>query len=62
MICLLEKKHQVLLLHEVMHLRVDFVNDGHQIIKNMFCVIHCRVHEVPANETLFFIQDDKEKN
>lgn len=37
-----------LLLHEVMHLRVDLFNDRHQIVKNVFCVVHRGVHEVPV--------------
>lgn len=43
-------KTVVLLLHEVMHIRVDPLNDGHQIIKNVFCVVHGRIHEVPEKK------------
>lgn len=44
------KQQRVLLLHEVMHFRVDPINDGHQIVKNMFCVVHGGIHEVPEEE------------
>lgn len=33
-----------------MHLRVDPFNDGHQIVKNVFCVVHSGIHEVPEKE------------
>lgn len=42
-----------------MHLRVDPFNDGHQIVKNVFCVVHSGIHEVPEKEnktdTIFLI-------
>jgi len=44
------KQQRDLLLHEVMHLRVDSFNDGHQIVKNVFCVVHGRIHEVPEKK------------
>lgn len=37
-------------MHEVVHLRVDPLDDGHQIVENVFCVVHGRIHEVPKNE------------
>lgn len=37
-------------MHEVMDLRVDPLNDGHQIVKNVFRVVHGRIHEVPVKE------------
>lgn len=37
-------------MHEVVHLRVDPINDGHQIVKNVFSVVHSRIHEVPEKE------------
>lgn len=33
-----------------MHLRVDPLNDGHQIVKNVFCVVHGGIHEVPEKD------------
>ena len=45
---------KTLLLHEVMHLRVDPLNDGHQIVQNMFGVVHSWVHEVPKRNTGLF--------
>lgn len=33
-----------------MHLRVDPFDDGHQIVKNVFCVVHSGIHEVPEKE------------
>ncbi len=33
-----------------MHLWVDPLYDGHQIVKNVFCVVHGRIHEVPEKE------------
>lgn len=33
-----------------MDLRVDPLNDGHQIVKNVFRVVHGRIHEVPVKE------------
>lgn len=33
-----------------MHVRVDPLNDGHQVVKNVFCVVHCGIHEVPVKE------------
>ena len=44
------REQRVLLLHEVMDLRVDPFNDGHQIVQNVFCVVHGRIHEVPEQE------------
>lgn len=46
------KKNRVLLLHEVMHLRVDPFNDWHQIIKNVFCVVHRGIHEIPVKKQI----------
>lgn len=33
-----------------MDLGVDSLNDWHQIVENMFGVVHCRIHEVPGQE------------
>lgn len=41
------KWQRALLFHEVMHLWVDPLNDGHQIVEYMFCVVHGGIHEVP---------------
>lgn len=46
-----EMKHIcVLLLHVVMHFRVDPLNNRHQIVQNVFCVVHGRIHEVPGKK------------
>lgn len=37
-------------MHEVVHIRVDSLNNRHQIIKNVFGVVHGRIHEVPGKE------------
>lgn len=37
-------------MHEVVHIRVDSLNNWHQIIKNVFGVVHGRIHEVPGKE------------
>lgn len=42
----------VLLLHEVMHFRVDPLNNRHQIVQNVFCVVHGGIHEVPLGEKI----------
>lgn len=39
-----------------MHLRVDSLNDWHQIVKNMFCVVHGGIHEVPEEENKTLIK------
>ena len=33
-----------------MHFRVDPLNDGHQIVKDVFRVVHGWIHEVPERE------------
>lgn len=43
---------EILLLHEVMDLRIDLLNDGHQVIKNVFGVVHGGIHEVPGRRNL----------
>ena len=53
---------KTLLLHEVMHLRVDPLNDGHQIVQNMFGVVHSWVHEVPKRNTGLFSRLNNTKN
>jgi len=46
----LSLKQRYLLLHEVMHFSVNPLNDGHQIVKNVLCVIHGWIHEVPEKD------------
>ncbi len=36
------------LLHEVVHFRVDSLDDGHQVVQDVFSVVHSGVHEVPV--------------
>lgn len=45
--CTQVEKQRLLLLHEVVNFRVDPLNDGHQVVQNVFCVVHRRIHEVP---------------
>lgn len=44
------KQLRVLLLHEVMYFRVDPLNNRHQIVQNVFCVVHGGIHEVPVGK------------
>lgn len=45
-------KQKLLLLHEVVNFRVDPLYDGHQVVQNVFCVVHRRIHEVPKRRDL----------
>lgn len=36
------------LLHEVVHFRVDSLDYGHQVVQDVFSVVHSGVHEVPV--------------
>lgn len=45
--CTRAAKRELLLLHEVVNFRVDPLDDGHQVVENVFCVVHRRIHEVP---------------
>lgn len=45
-------KQRLLLLHEVVNFRVDPLNDGHQVVQNVFRVVHRRIHEVPKIRVL----------
>lgn len=45
--CTQVAKQKLLLLHEVVNFRVDPLDDGHQVVQNVFCVVHRRIHEVP---------------
>lgn len=40
----------LLLLHEIMHLGVDPLDDGHQVVEDVFGVVHGGIHEVPGQE------------
>lgn len=44
------KQLRVLLLHEVMNFRVDPLNNRHQIVQNVFCVVHGGIHKVPVGK------------
>lgn len=48
LIVLTEQEKRCLLLHEVMHLWIDPLDDWHQIVKDVFSVVHGGVHKVPA--------------
>lgn len=36
------------LLHEVINLWVDSLDNWHKVVKNVFCVVHGGVHKVPV--------------
>lgn len=42
------KKGVYSLLHEVIHFRVDSLDDGHQVVQDVFGVVHSGVHKVPV--------------
>lgn len=43
-----QKRGVYSLLHEVVHFRVDSLDDGHQVVQDVFGVVHSGVHKVPV--------------